>query len=97
MPCGQSTLDEPLLTAAQTAQFLGLDKETVRRWARNWLTGAPGVKLRGTKLGKRWRFRRSDVEALLKAEAPATDVALPERMVINRSIVEAGWRRGRAG
>jgi excisionase family DNA binding protein len=49
---------EKLLTDADVAEMLGLHRKTVQRMAR---TGT----LRGYRLGRYWRFRVADVEALV--------------------------------
>lgn len=60
------TPNEPLLTVDEVAALVRLDGETVRRWARDGLV--PSVKLPGGQ----WRFRQSDVDAILGGNAPAT-------------------------
>ena len=50
---------ERLLTDGEVADLLGLHRKTVQRMARS------GV-LHGYRLGRYWRFRTDDVEALLR-------------------------------
>ena len=57
------TQETPLLTAAQVAEILNTSTESVRRWAREGLLAAVTLPS-GHK-----RFRRSDVESLLRAGA----------------------------
>lgn len=52
-----------LLTSAQVAKLLCISARTVRLWAECAL-------LAGIRIGKQWRFRRSEIEALLDAPAP---------------------------
>ena len=54
---------DELLTTAQVADLAKVSRQTVWRWARSGVLPAihPGPKL--------WRFRRSDVEALLAPKA----------------------------
>jgi excisionase family DNA binding protein len=48
---------EKLLTDVDVAEMLGLHRKTVQRMARSG-------ELRGYRLGRYWRFRVADVEAL---------------------------------
>jgi excisionase family DNA binding protein len=59
------TSREPLLTVAEVADQLRLDPETIRRWAREGRIKAIALP------SGLWRFRRSDVEDLLRGEADA--------------------------
>lgn len=61
---------EPMLTPAQVALLLNVDVQTVARWAREGKIDA--VRTPG---GHR-RYRRSDVEAMLKASTPRHTEAL---------------------
>jgi excisionase family DNA binding protein len=51
---------EKLLTDADVAELLGLHRKTVQKMARSG-------ELRGYRLGRYWRFRLSDVEALVSS------------------------------
>lgn len=60
-------MTERPLTSSEVAELLGVTPETVRDYAeRGLLAGSrlPGGPLRGG----RWRFQRSDVEAVLNRE-----------------------------
>lgn len=57
------------LTPDDVAAALQVHMETVLRWAR---TG----KLPGSKIGKLWRFRPSDVDAFVRGRQPAQGDAL---------------------
>lgn len=59
---------EPLLTAAEVAAEVRMDPETIRRWVRE------GKLTAITLPGGHKRFRREDIEAVLRGE-PAGDVA----------------------
>ncbi|GAA0738412.1 helix-turn-helix domain-containing protein [Dactylosporangium roseum] len=54
-----------LMTPAEVAEVLRLTDETVHRWAR--IGKLPYVDVFGVK-----RFRRSDVEAIVRGETPAS-------------------------
>lgn len=56
--------DDPLMTSAEVAALLGVNKKTVSRWAGAGLL--PSVKT----LGGHHRFRRSVVEALVEPGTP---------------------------
>lgn len=62
MRAPQPTSD--LLTAAEVASLLGINRSTVTRWEE-------AGRLRGVRIeGARWlRYRRSDIEALLAKDA----------------------------
>ena len=49
---------EKLLSVKEAAEYLGLKENTVREWLRS---GA----LKGIKIGKSWRIKISDLEALI--------------------------------
>jgi len=55
-----------LLTAAEVAAELRVHEETIRDWART------GV-LAGAKVGKAWRFTRTDVNAFATGNQAAVD------------------------
>lgn len=57
-----------LMTPAEVAEVLRLTDETVHRWAR--IGKLPYINVHGIK-----RFRRSDVEALLRGETPVSGAA----------------------
>ena len=63
-----------ILTVEQAAEYLQLDPETVRRAARRG-------ELPGARIGRRWRFRKEDLDALF-VEA-----------VIDRELAEEAERR----
>ena len=54
--------EDKLLTPPQIAQRLQVNERTVIQWLRNG-------KLRGFKIGKRWRVSSRDLEALLEQSA----------------------------
>jgi excisionase family DNA binding protein len=54
-----------LMTPAEVAEALRLSDETIHRWAR--IGKLPHVDVLGVK-----RFRREDVEAILRGETPAS-------------------------
>jgi excisionase family DNA binding protein len=60
------TSPESLLTSEEVAAAVRQDVNTVQRWARDGLV--PAIKLPGG----RWRFRREDIEAILRGESPAS-------------------------
>ncbi len=51
-----------LITSAQVAEYLRVDKKTVARWLRKGL-------LRGFKLGKEWRVSREDLRLFIEQRA----------------------------
>ena len=53
-------VDREILTVAQAAEYLQFDPDKVYRLVR---TG----ELPASKIGKEWRIRRADIEALLRA------------------------------
>jgi excisionase family DNA binding protein len=59
----QSERYERLLTVAQVAKILAVDKTTVGRWIRNGDIEA--VELPGSKTKKHYRIKRSVVDAIL--------------------------------
>jgi excisionase family DNA binding protein len=62
-PCS-NPVNDPLLNPIQAAHFLGISRATVERMAR-------GRKVPGIKIGKLWRFRRSDLEAWIDSQVSA--------------------------
>ncbi len=59
---------EPVWDCEEAARFLGLHPKTVKRMAR-------AGEIPGCRLGKRWCFRPSDLDALLRSRvsSPAKD------------------------
>ena len=57
-PIGDALTPDEVLTPDEAAQLLKLSKKTLLRHARDG-------RVPGTKLGRVWRFRRSDLLALL--------------------------------
>ena len=51
-----------LITSAQVAEYLRVDKKTVARWLRKGL-------LRGFKLGPRWAVLRGEMRRFLQSRA----------------------------
>ena len=51
--------DDKLYTPEEVAERLQLSEQTVRRWLRE-------EKLKGVKLGSKWRIRERDIQELLK-------------------------------
>ena len=56
-----------LLDAAEVQSLLGISAPTFYRWLKSG-------KLRGSRVGRHWRFRREDIDALLEPTSPAHDV-----------------------
>jgi excisionase family DNA binding protein len=50
-------MEEQILTVQETAAYLKVDADTIRRWLR-------GGQLPGRKFGRSWRIRKSDVDKL---------------------------------
>ena len=50
--------DKGLMTAQEVADYLGISEATVRRYLNRG-------KIKGYRLGNRWRIKRDDVEAYL--------------------------------
>jgi excisionase family DNA binding protein len=63
-----------ILTVEQVAEYLQLDPETVRRAARKG-------ELPGARIGRRWRFRKEDLDALFV------------ETVVGRQLAEESERR----
>lgn len=61
MPKAADSLE--LLTAAEVAAIARVDAATVSRWARSGVVPA-------VRIGRDWRFRRSDVDRLLTPVTP---------------------------
>jgi excisionase family DNA binding protein len=61
-----------LLTADETADYLKISKGTVWQWCR-------GGRLPAVKMGRQWRIRRKDLEAMLDpgANNPVETSGLP--------------------
>lgn len=57
-------MSDKLLTPEQAAERLAIKPRTIREWLRNTDKGKPGLK--GTKVGKLWRVKESDLEEFLK-------------------------------
>src|SRR5437764_4264943 len=68
-----SSEDGELLTLAEAVEFLGTSRPTMYRWLERG-------DLKGLKVGKQWRFRKSDLVAYLErspiavAAAPAAEL-----------------------
>lgn len=60
---------EELLTVRKLQELLGVDRITIYRMLRDG-------RLRGVKVGGRWRFRRTDVQALLMPRVPAARASI---------------------
>ncbi len=56
-----------LLDAAEVQELLGISAPTFYRWLKSG-------KLPGTRVGRHWRFRRQDIDALSAPAPPPTDV-----------------------
>ena len=56
-----------LLDAAEVQALLGISAPTFYRWLKSG-------KLRGSRVGRHWRFRRDDIDALLEPTDPTHDV-----------------------
>lgn len=57
-PLDADSLEHALLTTRQAARVFLVEPRTVRRWRR---TG----RLTAIRIGREWRFRRTDIESLL--------------------------------
>src|SRR5579884_585466 len=68
-----SSGEEELLTLDEAVQFLGTSKPTLYRWL------AQG-EVRGLKVGKQWRFRKSDLVAYLERDPLAVATAPAEAL-----------------
>ena len=60
--------DVVLLTTSEVADLFRIDVSTVRRWA-------DSGKLRSVGIGREKRFRREDIEAILRGETPVSGAA----------------------
>jgi len=58
--------NEDLIGTTEAAKILGINTSTLRRWL------AEG-RVRGSKVGKKWRFRRGDLRPLLDGDEPGQD------------------------
>jgi excisionase family DNA binding protein len=81
-----------ILTAEQAAEYLQLDPETVRRAARRG-------ELPGARIGRRWRFRKQDLDNIFVEAAIDRELAEEaERRLRDDSetipLAEAKRRRG---
>ncbi len=56
---------DPLLSASEVARMFRVDRKTVTQWAKSGRL--KGIKTPGGSLAP-WRFRKSDVETLMRAE-----------------------------
>jgi excisionase family DNA binding protein len=54
-------MEEKLLTPEEAAEYLAVSPKTIRKWLR-------GEKIKGVKIGKLWRIRKKDLDALLEEE-----------------------------
>lgn len=50
-----------LMTVQETAKYLKVDTETVRRWLREG-------KIPGSKVGRKWLISKLDIDAMLKKD-----------------------------
>lgn len=60
----QGATTEQMLSLQETAEILGVSRSTMNRWQQQG-------RIRGTKIGRHWRFRRSDLETLGQATHPS--------------------------
>lgn len=73
-----------MLDAAETQRLLGISSATCYRWLREG-------RLRGVKVGRQWRFKRDDIEALLAVpppEASGTEAEIARSIL--RHAVDSG-------
>ncbi len=91
--------DQPglLLGTAQAAEELGVSPSTLRRWLKEG-------RLQGRKVGKRWRFERSELGSVvdLNVQEPARAAAPPTQSVVERCdrqldslLLEGGLGQGK--
>jgi len=69
-----------LLTSAEVAQYLRISARTVRLWAE--CAVLPAVRV-----GKQWRFRRTELEGFLKASEGSFDELRPSPHAKSRSLI----------
>lgn len=55
------------ISIEETAEYLGVNKDTIRNWIRN-NTGIPAHKI-----GKLWKFKRSELDEWVKSGKSAID------------------------
>ncbi len=82
----EETIDR-LLSAQEVAEYLGVELDTLYRYARSGRIG-------GVKVGKYWRFTQADVEAFVRGgrRATAAPATLPE---VLRTVAKASDQSGR--
>lgn len=66
------------LTFEQAAEFLNTSRSTLYRWLREG-------KLPAHKMGRQWRFLRSELEASLQGQAPSADLSALRALLLQRS------------
>src|SRR5437899_35138 len=74
---------EELLSLMDAAQFLGISQRTVQRLLERG-------ELKGTKVGRQWRFRSVDLTAYV-SRAPVAIAAPPEEDLRRAEASLAGW------
>ena len=63
--------DERLLNVKQVAEYLQLKESTIYSWAQD-------AKIPAIKIGRTWRFRRSDLDAWLERHLRGEDATMGE-------------------
>lgn len=62
----QETMDDKWLSADEIAEYLGISKDTVYAWISN-------RKLPGHRIGRFWKFKRSEVDVWVRSGEAADD------------------------
>ncbi len=76
-PATPSAMGDELLNMDQAIAVLKTSRPTFYRWLRSG-------KLKGTKVGRQWRFYRKDIEHFLRGEGPRIDLAADIDPLIER-------------
>jgi len=80
-----------LIGTADAAEELGVSQATLRRWLKDG-------RVKGHKVGKQWRFRRSDLGSVVQVQDAAAASAPPPRPdVVAQCVAAADERLARSG
>ena len=77
---------EDMLSLEQAAEVLGVSRSTIYRWQKEG-------RVRGFKVGRQWRFRRSDLESFSQMTTPsaaAVKVGELDRVVAELAVAAKG-------
>src|SRR5580658_8848870 len=80
----EQTQAEELLTIDEAAKFLDTSKSTLYR-----LLGQGDIK--GTKVGKQWRFRKPDLTAYLERKPEDVSIDAPGRVELDMFMASIGY------